>query len=86
VDDACPQPLRAFRLAQRGLELFDAQEAIEQARLIKSAEEIACLRHAMDVCDAAITLRPGMTDNQLWAILHKVNIAHDGEWIESCLL
>jgi Xaa-Pro aminopeptidase len=88
--DRC-EPMGAFRLAQRGLELFDAQETIEQARLIKSAEEIACPRLAMDVCDAAITrireaLRPGMTDNQLWAILHEVNIAHDGEWIEARLL
>ncbi len=88
--DRC-EPMGAFRLAQRGLELFDAQEAIEQARLIKSAEEIACLRLSMDVCDAAIrrmgeALHPGMTDNQLWAILHEVNIAHDGEWIESRLL
>jgi len=45
----------------------------------------------MDVCDAAIrrmgeALHPGMTDNQLWAILHEVNIAHHGEWIESRLL
>jgi len=28
-------------------------------------------------------LRPGITENQLWAVLHEVNIAHDGEWIES---
>jgi len=88
--DRC-EPMGAFKLAQHGLELFDAQEAIEQARLVKSLEEIACLRLAMDVCDAAITrmreaLRPGITENQLWAILHEVNIAHDGEWIESRLL
>jgi Xaa-Pro aminopeptidase len=85
------EPMGTVLLAQRGIELCDAQEAIEQARLIKSAEEIACLRLAMEVCDAAIArmraaLQPGMTENQLWAILHEVNIAHDGEWIESRLL
>jgi Xaa-Pro aminopeptidase len=88
--DRC-EPAGAFKLRALGLDLVDAQEAIEQARLIKSPEEIACLRLAMDVCDTAIArmraaLRPGMTENQLWAILHAVNIAHDGEWIEARLL
>jgi Xaa-Pro aminopeptidase len=88
--DRC-EPAGAFKLRALGLELVDAQEAIEQARLIKSSEEIECLRVAMEVCDTAIlrmreTLRPGMTENQLWAILHAVNIAHDGEWIEARLL
>jgi Xaa-Pro aminopeptidase len=31
-------------------------------------------------------ITPGITENQLWALLHEVNIAHDGEWIESRLL
>jgi Xaa-Pro aminopeptidase len=31
-------------------------------------------------------LRPGITENQLWSILHATNIAHDGEWIECRLL
>ena len=30
--------------------------------------------------------QPGMTENQLWAVLHETNIAHDGEWIECRLL
>lgn len=85
--DRC-EPMGAFKLAERGVQLFDAQEAVELARLIKSPEEIAALRLSMDVCDAAISgmraaLRPGITENQLWAVLHEINIAHDGEWIES---
>ena len=85
--DRC-EPMGAFRLARRGIELFDAQEAIELARVIKSPEEIAAMRLSMEVCDHAIAemraaLRPGITENQLWAVLHEVNIAHDGEWIES---
>ena len=88
--DRC-EPMGAQRLLARGVELFDAQEAIEQACLVKSPEEIAALRLGMEVCDAAIVamreaVRPGITENQLWAILHAVNIAHDGEWIESRLL
>jgi Xaa-Pro aminopeptidase len=88
--DRC-EPMGAFRLAKRGLELHDAQEAIERARAIKSPEEIAALRLSMAVCDLAVermraALAPGITENQLWSILHETNIAHDGEWIECRLL
>ncbi|MGO8869125.1 MAG: M24 family metallopeptidase [Alphaproteobacteria bacterium] len=88
--DRC-EPMGAFALAARGVELFDAQEPLELARLIKSPEEIAALELSMEVCDAAIarmreTICPGITENQLWAVLHDVNIAHDGEWIECRLL
>jgi len=88
--DRC-EPAGAFALAARGVELLDAQEPLELARLIKSPEEIAALELSMEVCDAAIarmreTIRPGITENQLWAVLHDVNIAHDGEWIECRLL
>lgn len=88
--DRC-EPWGAELLRAEGIELFDAQEPLERARAIKSAEEIACLRLSMEVCDTAIdrmraALEPGITENQLWAILHETNIAHDGEWIECRLL
>ncbi len=88
--DRC-DPLGALRLHSHGVQLFDVQEAAEQARMVKSAEELACMQSAMDVCDAAIqTMRgalvPGITENQLWSLLHETNIAHGGEWIECRLL
>ncbi|MFI4988765.1 MAG: M24 family metallopeptidase [Alphaproteobacteria bacterium] len=88
--DRC-EPLGAFKLAERGIALCDAQEPLEQARRLKLPEEIAALELSMAVCDAAIArmreaLRPGISENQLWAVLHDVNIAHDGEWIECRLL
>ena len=88
--DRC-DPLGAMRLLGHGVQLFDVQEAAEQARMVKSAEEIACLQSAMDVCDLAIdrmreALTPGITENQLWSLLHETNIAHGGEWIECRLL
>lgn len=88
--DRC-EPWGAARLASLGIEMFDAQEPLEQARCIKSADEIACLRLSMEVCDTAVdrmraALQPGMTENQLWGVLHETNIAHDGEWIECRLL
>jgi Xaa-Pro aminopeptidase len=88
--DRC-EPMGTQRLLAGGVELFDAQEVLELARAVKSAEEIACLQLSMDVCDIGVTrmreaLRPGLTENQLWSLLHEANIAHDGEWIECRLL
>jgi Xaa-Pro aminopeptidase len=88
--DRC-EPMGTQRLLAGGIELFDAQEPLELARAVKSREEIACLRLSMDVCDVGIArireaLRPGLTENQLWSLLHEANIAHDGEWIECRLL
>jgi len=88
--DRC-DPLGAMRLLGHGVQLFDVQEAAEQARMVKSAEEIGCLQSAMEVCDLAIrrmreALVPGITENQLWSLLHETNIAHGGEWIECRLL
>jgi Xaa-Pro aminopeptidase len=85
------EPMGAAALEKRGVSLVDAQGPIERARVVKSEEEIECLRLSMEVCDAAVArmraaLRPGITENQLWAVLHETNIAHDGEWIESRLL
>ncbi len=64
---------------------------MEHARLIKSPEEIQCMRTSIAVCEAAMhemreRLQPGMTENALWSILHQVNIARGGEWIETRLL
>lgn len=88
--DRC-DPWGAQRLTQQGIELFDAQPLMEQARLIKSAEEVASHRVSMGVCDLAIarmrtSLVPGVTENQLWSIMHGTNVAHGGEWAESRLL
>ena len=43
----------------------------------------ACFTEARAHCCG---LRPGLTENELWAELHHANIAHGGEWIETRLL
>lgn len=88
--DRC-EPWGADRLASAGIRLFDAQAPLELARAVKTPQEIQCLQLAIDVCDLAVermrrALKPGITENQLWSILHATNIAHDGEWIECRLL
>lgn len=88
--DRC-EPWGAQKLIDAGIRLFDAQEPLEQARRIKTPEELKCMQLSVDVCDIAVerirkALQPGLTENQIWSILHETNIAHDGEWIECRLL
>lgn len=84
-------PLGTRALQANGIELLDGQEPLELARHLKTADEILAMRHAVAACEAGMAamraaLRPGITENELWSILHQVNIAHDGEWIETRLL
>ena len=84
-------PLGVFELQRLGYEIVDGFEVMENARVIKSPEEIALMRHSIAVCEQAIgqmreALQPGITENALWAELHRGNIAGGGEWIECRLL
>ena len=84
-------PLGVIELQRHGYEIFDGFEVMENAREIKSAGEIALMRHSIAVCEQAIgqmreAMRPGITENALWAELHHGNIAGGGEWIETRLL
>jgi len=88
--DRC-DPAGTHGLAAEGIEILDGQEVMEQARRIKSPEELAVMNVAIGVCEVAMaemraSLEPGMTENQLWAILNHVNAARGGEWIETRLL
>lgn len=88
--DHCDPP-GAAALAAHGIAVVDGQEPAEIARSIKSADELACMGQSIAVTEAGMArmreaLRPGMTENELWAILHHTNIAMGGEWIETRLL
>ena len=78
-------------LNKSGIEVVDAKKILEQARVIKSAEEIKCMRSAIDVAEIGVKrmreeLKAGMTEDELWSILHKTNIEYGGEWIECRIL
>jgi Xaa-Pro aminopeptidase len=84
-------PAGVTALAAHGLQVVDANPAVEHARAIKSPDEIACLYAAISVCEAGFArvrdaLEPGLTENELWSILHQTNIAMGGEYIETRLL
>jgi Xaa-Pro dipeptidase len=78
-------------LNKKGIKVLEAKKILEQARVIKSSEEIKCMRAALDVANIGIIkmrdyLKSGITEDELWSILHKTNIENGGEWIECRIL
>jgi Xaa-Pro dipeptidase len=78
-------------LAERGVTAIPGTGFIEHARYIKHTEEIKAMRRSVNTTEVAMAemwrqLKLGITENQLWSILHQVNIARGGEWIETRLL
>ncbi len=78
-------------LQQAGLEVIDGVAITEQARLIKSAEEITCMKWAIKVAQHGIAqvqkaIRPGVSELQLWALLNYTNLANNGDWHEGRML
>jgi Xaa-Pro aminopeptidase len=78
-------------LEVEGVVLHDGQEVMEQARALKSENEINAMRCAIATCEAAMAamkaeLRPGISEQELWAHLHAENVRRGGEWIETRLL
>jgi len=78
-------------LNKADIKVVDAKLILEQARVIKSSEELKCMKAAIEVAEIGVTkmrneLKAGMTEDELWSILHKTNIEHGGEWIECRIL
>jgi len=78
-------------LNKADIQVVDAKPILEQARVIKSPEELKCMKAAIEVAEIGIAkmrneLKVGMTEDELWSILHKTNIEHGGEWIECRIL
>jgi len=94
VDKIMVAGLRA--LEAQGLEIMEGEEVTEKARAIKGPDEILAMRCASDACekacyameDFARTHVPGggISEDDIWAVLHAENIKRGGEWIETRLL
>jgi Xaa-Pro aminopeptidase len=81
----------ALALRDEGLEIVDAQEPVERARAIKSAEELKCVRASLRATEDGVAalraaIRPGQTEAELWSVLHQAVIARNGDYIETRLL
>ena len=78
-------------LNKEGIEVVDAKIILEQARVIKSPDELICMKAAIEVAEMGVSkmrseLKAGMTEDELWSILHKTNIENGGEWIDCRIL
>ena len=78
-------------LMAEGLIIEDGMALAERARLIKSEDEIAAMRIAVAACEEGVrrmrsALRPDITENALWSLLHQTNIELGGEWVMTRLL
>jgi len=78
-------------LGEAEFDIVDAAIAMEGAKSIKSLEELALIHRSMTLTEAAMTrmeaaLRPGMSENELWAIFNQHVLATGGEYAETRLL
>jgi Xaa-Pro aminopeptidase len=84
-------PVGMLAIQAAGIEVVGGDPLMQHAKSIKSADEIACMIHAVSVAEAGMArmhkaLEPGMTEEELWASLHQANIARSGEYFEYRLL
>ena len=81
----------AIALNQSDMRIIDAQEVVEMARAIKSSEEIKCIRASLRATETAVgklrdAIRPGITETELWSVMHQAVIAQNGDYCETRLL
>ncbi len=73
------------------IEIHEGEEVTERTRAIKGPDEIKAMRCAMWACEQSVAAMrdaavPGVSENDVWAELHKENIRRGGEWIETRIL
>ena len=88
--DQC-YPIGYRRFPEAGIEVGNGVELMELARVIKGPDEIRAMRCAVHACQVSMAemrdaLAPGMTEREVWSILHAGNLRRAGEWIETQIL
>ncbi|KAJ4256029.1 hypothetical protein NW762_009103 [Fusarium torreyae] len=81
----------AIALRDSGFKIVDAQRPVEMARAIKSQEEVKCIVASLRATEIAVgklreAIHPGLTENELWSVLHKSVIEQNGDYCETRLL
>jgi len=74
-----------------GMEIVDGNDLLFQLRMTKSAEEVACLKEAARIADAAYEAllkeaKVGKTENELSAAAHHVAMREGAEAVPFCLV
>ena len=86
MDFYCSESLKAHEI-----EIADGRIPIERARSIKTEDEVSLIRQACAIADIAIcavrdAIEPGVTENELFAIMTQTNLKHGGEHMDARLL
>lgn len=81
----------AIALKETGLRIVDAQQPVEMARAIKSAEEMKCVIASLRATEIGVgklreAIRPGLSEVELWSVLHQSIIEQNGDYVETRLL
>ena len=89
IDFAEPEFFLA--LQGEGLEPINADRLVEQAGAVKSDDELSCLAATVAIAERGLKdirkhLRPGITEQALWAHLVRENAASGGGWFEYAVL
>ncbi len=86
----------ARALESQGIEVMEGEELTEKCRSVKGPDEILAMRCANHACETSVKAmedfarenvpKGGVSEDDVWAILHAENIKRGGEWIETRLL
>jgi Xaa-Pro aminopeptidase len=81
------EPAVLFALQAEGIEVVDGQQLMQQARVIKTQDEITLLNTACMMVDAAYeelyrAMKPGMRENECVALVNKVLYDMGSEHVE----
>jgi Xaa-Pro aminopeptidase len=81
------EPAVLFALQAAGIEVVDGQQLMQQARVIKTIDEITLLGQACAMVDAAYEqlyreIRPGMRENECVGLVNKVLYDMGSEFVE----
>ena len=86
----------AKALEALGFELTEGEELTEKCRAVKGSDEILAMRCASHACETSIAEMErfareripggGISEDDVWAVLHAESIRRGGEWIETRLL
>ena len=81
------EPAVLFALQAQGIEVVDGQQLMQQARVIKTRDEITLLNQACAMVDAAYeelyrAMRPGMRENECVGLVNKVLYDMGSEFVE----
>lgn len=88
--DRCAHVL-ALALEREACTVTDCQQELLQLRAVKTRDEIACLRLSMAGAESAVAtvrdqMKPGISEQELFALMYGEVIRQGGEYIETRLL